>query len=191
MCWPPVYTFQVCSCTPTEIQGKATAEKQELLLGGRFPLKCGRHVSSFKGRISVGGIFRLEKTPSQCCLWEWPFKMRLSLGNIRCAPSTHSRYTSTFIQLNSLPCSLMTKFLANSWYHGSLLFRPKIWGGLCNTQFKPWYTELQSGFKQNLSAALPANPQFQLAACWLPASTVYICMMYVFILLCTRILAGC
>lgn len=64
MCWPAVYTFQVCSCTPTETQGKATAEKQELLQDGRFPLKCGRHVISLKGRKSIEGFFRLEKTPS-------------------------------------------------------------------------------------------------------------------------------
>lgn len=80
MCWPAVYTFQACSCTPTETQGKETSEKQGLLQDGQFPLKCGRHVISLKGRKSIECFFRLEKTPSPVLSLGMNFQNRSQFG---------------------------------------------------------------------------------------------------------------
>lgn len=104
MCWPPVYTFEVCSCTPTETQGKAMAEKQELWQDGRLPLKCGGHVISLKGRKSMEGIFRLEKMPSPVLSLGGNFQNTSRFGQHALLSNTHAVYTSTSIQLNSLPC---------------------------------------------------------------------------------------
>lgn len=140
MCWPPVYTVEACSCTPTETQGKAMAEKQELWQDGRLPLKCGGHVISLKGRKSMEGIFRLEKTPSPV----------LSLG-------VSFQNTSWFVQhalliqhahnihldfYSAKLFAMLAKFLANSWCHEFFLFRHKILGGSCNAQLSSQYTEL-------------------------------------------------
>lgn len=140
MCWPPVYTFEVCSCTPTETQGKAMAEKQELWQDGRLPLKCGGHVISLKGRKSMEGIFRLEKMPSPVLSLGGNFQNTSRFGQhallIQHARSIHLDFYSAKL------FAMLAKFLANSWCHEFFLFRHKILGGSCNAQLSSQYTEL-------------------------------------------------
>lgn len=154
--------IQVCSCTPTETQEKAIAEKQDFLQDGPFPLKCGRWMISLNGRRKpIEGVSRLEKTPSPVLSSGVNFKAHLSLGNVHWLPSIHTAYTWTFYSVELL--ATLMKFLVYSWCHQFFVFRPKFLRGFCNTEHITHWTVIwfqaksDSGF--STTSIIPASFQ--------------------------------